>query len=389
MTNFLPIIRPTRVRLYLLLLQSMFLVLYGFHLISPISRIQVGLFIVLATLTLLLLTIPRSYVETAWFIGLVTLSNASVLFMTYGASTDLWLFGAVVLLVAMASYVPSVLDFSVLSTLIIGEYGLVLYRAMQLEADEIYALPLLLCLTLVFVSKITTAQAEIQRIVNMEEQPQHRTQGDLLTGLPNRAQLLERVARVVQYVQYNPTFRFAIMFVDLDGFKPINDRLGHKAGDAVLRHVARVFQSCLRQGDLVGRYGGDEFIFLLNQVNDPSEATAIAERVLARLQAPIDVGEPVTVGASIGLAFNTNMNETGEELIRDADQAMYRAKGQGKNRYVISDQKVDVPASELIGRQKRMMQHQVVLRNNDYCKEELHEITPSRQVYARCHLRSE
>ena len=297
-----------------------------------------------------------SYVETAWFIGLVTLSNASVLFMTYGASTDLWLFGAVVLLVAMASYVPSVLDFSVLSTLIIGEYGLVLYRAMQLEADEIYALPLLLCLTLVFVSKITTAQAEIQRIVNMEEQPQHRTQGDLLTGLPNRAQLLERVARVVQYVQYNPTFRFAIMFVDLDGFKPINDRLGHKAGDAVLRHVARVFQSCLRQGDLVGRYGGDEFIFLLNQVNDPSEATAIAERVLARLQAPIDVGEPVTVGASIGLAFNTNMNETGEELIRDADQAMYRAKGQGKNRYVISDHKVDVPTSELIGRRKRMMQ---------------------------------
>ena len=78
--------------------------------------------------------------------------------------------------------------------------------------------------------------------------------------------------------------------------------------------------------------------------------------MLARLQAPIDVGEPVTVGASIGLAFNTNMNETGEELIRDADQAMYRAKGQGKNRYVISDQKVDVPASELIGRRKRMMQ---------------------------------
>ena len=389
MTNFLPLIRPTQVRLYLLLLQSMFLVLYGFHLISPISRMQVGLFIVLATLTLLLLTIPRSYVETAWFIGLVTLSNASVLFMTFGASTDLWLFGAVVLLVAMASYVPSVLDFSVLSTLIIGEYGLVLYRAMRLEADEIYALPLLLCLTLVFVSKITTAQAEIQRIVNMEEQPQHRTQGDLLTGLPNRAQLLERVARVVQYVQYNPTFRFAIMFVDLDGFKPINDRLGHKAGDAVLRHVARVFQSCLRQGDLVGRYGGDEFIFLLNQVNDPSEATAVAERVLARLQAPIDVGEPVTVGASIGLAFNTNMNETGEELIRDADQAMYRAKGQGKNRYVISDHKVDVPTSELIGRRKRMMQHQVVLRNNDYCKEEVHEITPSGQVYARCHLRSE
>jgi len=247
-------------------------------------------------------------------------------------------------------------DCSVLSSLIITEYGLVLYRATHLEADTVLALPLLLCVTLAFVSKISTAQAEIQRIVKMEEQPQNRSQGDGLTGLPNRAQFLERLTRVVQYVNYNPTFRFAIMFVDLDGFKPINDRFGHKAGDAVLRHVARIFQSCLRQGDLVGRYGGDEFIFLLNQVNNPSEATEVAERVLARLEAPIDVGEPVTVGASIGIAFNSNMHETVEELIRDADQAMYRAKAQGKNRYVISDHKVDVPTPELVGRWKRMMQ---------------------------------
>lgn len=355
MTNLLPLIRPARVRLYLLLLQSLFLLLYGFHLIPPISRIQAGFCVTLVTLTLLVATIPRLYVETAWFIGLVSLGNASILFLTFGVSTDLWLFGAVMVLVAMASYVPTVLEFSVLSTLIIGEYGLVLYRMRPFQADDVLAVPLLLTLTVVFVSKITTAQAEIQRIVKTEE-PQHRTHGDLLTGLSNRAQFLERLTRVVQYVNYNPTFRFAIMFVDLDGFKPINDRLGHKAGDLVLRHVARIFQSCLRQGDLVGRYGGDEFIFLLNQVNDRSEATEVAERVLTRLQAPIDVGEPVTVGASIGIAFNSNMNETGEELIRDADQAMYRAKAQGKNRYVISDHNVDVPTPELLGRWKRMMQ---------------------------------
>ena len=89
--------------------------------------------------------------------------------------------------------------------------------------------------------------------------------------------------------------------------------------------------------------------------NEP-EATEVAERVLARLEAPIDVGEPVTVGASIGIAFNSNMNETVEELIRDADQAMYRAKAQGKNRYVISNHKMDVPTPELLGRWKRMMQ---------------------------------
>jgi diguanylate cyclase (GGDEF)-like protein len=356
MTNLLPLIRPARVRLYLLLLQGMFVVLFGSHLMSPLSRAQAGLCVVLVTLSLVLLTAPRLHVENAWLIGLVTLGNASILFLTFGASTELWLFGAVMVLVAMASYVPTVLESSVLSTLLIGEYGWVLYQTMRFQADDVLAVPLLLTLTLVFVSKITTAQAEIQRIVKTEEQPHTRTQGDLLTGLPNRAQFFERLTRVVQYVNYNPTFRFAIMFVDLDGFKPVNDRLGHKAGDVVLRHVARIFQSCLRQGDLVGRYGGDEFIFLLNQVNDRSEAIEVAERVLTRLQAPIDVGEPVTVGASIGIAFNSNMNETGEELIRDADQAMYRAKAQGKNRYVISDHKVDVPTPELLGRWKRMMQ---------------------------------
>src|SRR5215207_2276953 len=255
MTNLLPLIRPTRVRLYLLLLQSMFLVLYGLHLSSPLSRLQAGMCLVVAAMTLLLLTIPRIYDETAWLIGLVSLSNTTVLCLTFGTSTQLWLFGAMVLLLAMASYVPSVVEFSVLSILIIGEYAVVLYRATGLEADEVFALPLLMCVTFVFVSKVTTAQAEIQRIVKTEDQPQNRSQGDILTGLPNRAQFLERLTRVVQYVNYNPTFRFALMFVDLDGFKPINDRLGHKAGDVVLRQVAKVFQSCLRAGDVVGRYG--------------------------------------------------------------------------------------------------------------------------------------
>ena len=357
MNQYIPLIRPARVRLYLLFLHSIFLVLYACHLGWPLSRMQAGLTLVLAILTLLLVTIPRFFIETAWFIGLVTFGNASVLFLTFGASTDLWLFGAVMLLVTMASYVPTILDFSIVSGLIIGGYGLILSRATHVEADTVLAVPLLLCVTLAFVSKISTAQAEIQRIVKMEDQQAEcRRDADVLTGLPNRAQFLERLTRVVQYVNYNPTFRFAIMFVDLDGFKPINDRLGHKAGDAVLRHVARIFQSCLRQGDLVGRYGGDEFIFLLNQVNHPSEATEVAERVLAKLQTPIDVGEPVTVGASIGIAFNTNMNETGEELIRDADQAMYQAKAHGKNRYVICHPSVDIPATDLIQRWKRMMQ---------------------------------
>ena len=93
--------------------------------------------------------------------------------------------------------------------------------------------------------------------------------------------------------------------------------------DGCFAHVARIFQSCLRQGDVVGRYGGDEFVFLLNSIQHPSEATQCAERIVAKLKSPIDVGERVTVGASIGIAFNTNLAEKAEELLRDADQAMF------------------------------------------------------------------
>jgi len=351
------IIKPTSPRIYLVLLHAMFLVFYGVHLLSPMTRVQAGLSLALATLTLLLVTLPRTQLDTAWFVGLLTLGNMGVLVASAmnGTSTTLWMLGAVVLLLAMASYAPSILHFGLLSSLVIGGYGVLLHRSTLLQTDEVLVLPALLCLVLVFVSKITTTQAEIQRIVGPEEPTRDKSLGDPLTGLPTRGQFLERVERIVQYGQINRSFRHAIMFVDLDGFKPINDRLGHKAGDAVLRHTAKLFQSCLRQGDVVGRYGGDEFTFLLNQVQDPSDATSVAERILTRLQSPIDVGEPVHVGASIGIAFSTSMHETAEELIRDADQAMYRAKAQGKNRYVISDQ-ADIPKSELQKRWKRVEQ---------------------------------
>jgi diguanylate cyclase (GGDEF)-like protein len=349
MTTLPMITSPVRLRVYLLFLQTMFILLFGYHLVPPISRVQAGLGASLAILTLLVVTLPRARLEHPWFISLVTLGNTVVLFATFGVSAEVWLFGTMVLLVAMASYAPSILQFSLLSVLLTGGYGLGLYQAGLLGTDEVLVLPLLLSLTVVFVSKITTAQAEIQRMVTMDEHPRHRAGCDPLTGLPNRAQFLERATRIVQYAEHNRSFRFAIMFVDLDGFKPINDRLGHKAGDAVLRHVSKVFQSCLRAGDVVGRYGGDEFTLLLNQVHDVSEVTQVAERILTRLQAPIDVGERVTVGASIGITFNTNMSETAEKLILDADQAMYRAKAQGKNRYVVSNQAADVPTTELPG----------------------------------------
>ena len=178
---------------------------------------------------------------------------------------------------------------------------------------------------------------------------------DGLTGLPNRAQFLEHMARAIQCGRANRDIQFAILFIDLDGFKPINDRLGHKAGDAVLRHTAKRFQACMRKGDIVGRYGGDEFTLLVHHVTGPADAIHVAERVLAKLKEPIDVGEPVMVGASIGIALSTNLHERPEDMIRDADGAMYRAKAQGKNQYVVSDQARDIPNVELKDRLKRVV----------------------------------
>jgi diguanylate cyclase len=119
--------------------------------------------------------------------------------------------------------------------------------------------------------------------------------------------------------------------------------------------VAKRFQACMRKGDTVGRYGGDEFTLLVNHVTGDADAIRVAERVLTKLKEPIDVGEPVMVGASIGIALSNNLHERSEDLIRDADGAMYRAKAKGKNQYIFSDQALDVPKDELKDRWRRVV----------------------------------
>jgi diguanylate cyclase (GGDEF)-like protein len=306
----------------------------------------------------LVLTFPRTQLGMPWFIGLLTLGDAGVLLRTMSptAASAGWLLCALMVLVAMTSYVSSIPHFVFLSSLLMIGYGVSLHQAGLLQSNAGLVLPGLLCLMLVFLSKNRMAQAEIQRIAQTQERSRNESMCDVLTGLPNRAQFLEHVTRAVQFGQKTRGFQFAVLFVDLDGFKPINDRLGHKAGDAVLRHTAKVFQGCLRKGDVVGRYGGDEFTFLINNVNSPRDGIRVAERILAKIQAPINVGEPVKVGASIGIAVSTNLHERAEDLIRDADRAMYRAKAQGKNRYVLSDQSSDTPKDELKARWKGLMQ---------------------------------
>ncbi|HXT66008.1 MAG TPA: GGDEF domain-containing protein [Nitrospiraceae bacterium] len=349
----------TGARVYLVMLQLLFVAILVEPLLRtlPITQPQGILLGVLAVLMVALLAAPRRLLTTTWFIALLSMGDSTVLShtMQHVSTIEPWIMCEFLLLMVTVSYAPSIPKIVVLSGLVAGLYALSLYRLGLFETDHVLLLPVLLCVSLALASKNRIVQAEIERLTETDEQTRYRTMTDALTGLPNRAQFLEQVARAIQCNRANKDAQFAILFIDLDGFKPINDRLGHKAGDAVLRHTAKRFQACMRKGDLVGRYGGDEFTLLVHHVIDPADAIRVAERVLAKLKEPIDVGEPVLVGASIGIALSTNLHEQPEDMIRDADGAMYRAKAQGKNQYVFSDQARDIPNTELKDRLKRVV----------------------------------
>ncbi len=156
---------------------------------------------------------------------------------------------------------------------------------------------------------------------------------DALTGLPNRTVFLDRLTRALPRVRSN---RLAVLFLDLDGFKVVNDSLGHATGDALLRAVARRLTDCVPARDLVARFGGDEFALLLHRVRGPAHALRQAERIIAALRRPFVVeGREFFVSASIGVTVTQAHHTSAEELLREADIALYQAKAGGKARAVL------------------------------------------------------
>jgi diguanylate cyclase (GGDEF)-like protein/PAS domain S-box-containing protein len=207
-----------------------------------------------------------------------------------------------------------------------GTWRWVLVRALALR--EGHARP----------SRLAGSMTDISARKLAEDELRRAAMHDALTGLVNRAYFLESLERAVARVQRRPDKTIALLFLDLDRFKQINDGLGHLAGDRLLANIARRLQGCVRPGDVLARLGGDEFAVLLDDLKDATDATRIAERMQEVLHAPLKNGtSEVVVTASIGIAFGGADLEGHEELLRDADLAMYRAKASGKARYEVFD----------------------------------------------------
>jgi len=174
---------------------------------------------------------------------------------------------------------------------------------------------------------------------------EHTALHDVLTGLANRRLFLDRLEVARTRLRRRPSRTFALLFLDLDGFKGINDSLGHAAGDQLLRIVAERLCECVRPQDTVARFGGDEFAMLLDETVSVEAAAEIAERVQAAVSQPIldDMGE-MSVSASIGISFVGSFDVPTEEILRQADVAMYHAKGAGKACYRAYDERMTMLA---------------------------------------------
>lgn len=170
---------------------------------------------------------------------------------------------------------------------------------------------------------------------------------DTLTGLPNRALVLEILSRSIDRASRNASYRFAVLFLDLNRFKVVNDSLGHLAGDRYLVEISKRLQRCLRKNDIVGRFGGDEFVIVMDDIRGVHQATRTAERVQAALRRPLSLhGQEIVSTACIGIAMSDSARQRPDEYLRDADIAMYRAKTRTKEGFEVFDQRMHDEAVE-------------------------------------------
>ena len=201
------------------------------------------------------------------------------------------------------------------------------------------------------IASLLVTELELRSDLSLKRQTQehllYSTLHDALTGLPNRSLFTERLRHAMRRAARHPDDLFAVLFLDLDRFKDINDNLGHFAGDELLRAVARRLEACIRPEDTVARLSGDEFAILLESITDTSDAGRVAERIEEALSFPINLGgAEVTTSASMGIVTSSMAHDQPEQLLRSADMAMYRAKAAGRARYEMFDRAMHTDALE-------------------------------------------
>lgn len=181
-------------------------------------------------------------------------------------------------------------------------------------------------------------KAEITHRKQLEKRMKHMATHDELTGLANRVLLKDRINTAVEF-HNRQSLMMAVLFLDLDGFKIVNDTYGHDVGDELLQQVAKRLQSCVRKSDTVVRFGGDEFVLLLTGLHHVNEAKLVADKVLSLLQSPFDLSATnIQIGCSIGISVYPNDGTNDIDLLKEADTLMYKVKASGKNHYLTSTQ---------------------------------------------------
>lgn len=220
------------------------------------------------------------------------------------------------------------------------------------ESDEARQLALALSeksrLATIQEKKVFDLGREVERRRRAEETMRLMAHRDALTKLPNRPYLIEKLSQIVPRREARKRPEKAVLFLDLDNFKIINDSLGHNAGDDLLNQVAARLKQCVREQDTTGRVsdtgetvrlGGDEFVVLLEQLDDPNDALAVADRIVSRISEPFRLSDRlVNIGTSVGIAYIDDHVTDAHEALRNADTAMYRAKNSGKGRVAVFDQ---------------------------------------------------
>jgi diguanylate cyclase (GGDEF)-like protein len=232
-------------------------------------------------------------------------------------------------------------------------------------------------------------QKQIEERLQAQRQLEHDAQHDSLTGLANRVLFNSRLELALASKQRYLESNFAIIFIDLDRFKHINDSLGHIAGDHVLKEVAIRIRACIRGHDLLARLGGDEFVVLFDNYDSPNDVEEISARIISTISNPFSIkNKDMYLGASIGIAYIEGDYKTADEVLRDADAAMYQAKFLGRGRYIVFNKTM---RDKLLEEFEIESEFRKLLKTNAFeiYSQPVINLTTQEQIYQECYVRWE